>query len=743
MFLTSILPDVSASVLSCVPFRITQPQPRILAYSCDVGQASPIHRPVRGGSTRTILVYRFSPGIRCAVLFNSSRPPSRLLLKNTLLHLQVYEALPEHLLLQTVLPLVPLSHCFQHLPSTLHTLALRAHHPSIDSCNSLVFPLLSPAHLATAFAAAESLTMLRTVSLADATLPSDASFLSRTLPALRDVSSLNLRNCGMATAAASAVAVALPSLPHLSHLDLSANRIALPAVQALSVALAQCTSLRSLILLQSLHLRPGCYASLTALAAAVSYLPDLNALSLGGCDADRRGLGGDAFAAGLAALLENLQKIPDMRSLALDFPRESVLSNRAHAAGIALANATQLVQLKLAMTFFDGRRHRSKHPVLRAVQSLTQLTSLDVEVCDYSFASNSYRWVNPLPGGLQALQGLRELRSTYNVAEDNVAVHIPRIVPRLHQLSVLDVRVICDPTDLSLTNVFNACQSHNAQLQTVRLPIFLSLPSSRSQIHQLLQISHLQRLSVDLHANNLVTGFEYEMVPQCIPLFPSIQTLDLGCSRDSEWLRPLVDHITALTQLHSLRIYVVTVPNRGQARDILESISALGSLRALHVDVAGLSRKRVRRLSAFTDRLSHLTQLTSLSCDICQRGREYAKRYLPGLVPACVRMTQLHVLMMGAYHEEGHLDCMRVLPHLPLHELWMVVYTSAEARLLRELLVQLGHLRALHVDGGMSEEAVDGLKSAASMLQACHTVCVDGVSHDMSVYERRSPNMVS
>ena len=299
------------------------------------------------------------------------------------------EALPEHLLLHTVLPLVPFSHCLQHMPSAFHTLALRAHHPSIDSERSLLFPLLSPAHLATAFAAAEPLAALRTMSLANTTLPIDgASFLSRTLPALRDLTSLNLHNCGVATAAAAAVATALPSLPHLHHLDLSANRIALPAVQALSLALEQCTSLHGLDLHHSLQLNPGYYDSLIVLAAAVSCLQQLTTLSLGSCDAEPCDTFGDAFATGLAAVLNGLQRNPGLLSLALDFPLESIPTSCAHTAGMALANVTQILQLKLALTFSDGHHRQSKHPVLHAVKSLTQLTSLDLEACNDSFLSS-------------------------------------------------------------------------------------------------------------------------------------------------------------------------------------------------------------------------------------------------------------------------------------------------------------------------------------------------------------------
>lgn len=296
-----------------------------------------------------------------------------------------------------------------------------------------------------------------------------------------------------------------------------------------------------------------------------------------------------------------------------------------------------------------------------------------------------------------------------------------------------------EPRDLSLTNVFSACQPHNTQLRTVRLPIFLSLASSRSQIQQLLQLSHLQDLSVDLGVYNFEMEVDHALMPACVPLFPNIQTLNLMCCNETDWLQPLVDHMTALTRMHSLNMQFDEVPDRGQVRDLLENISTLSSLRKLRVSVPRLSPRLVLPLSAFTDGLQQLTQLTSLDCSLGERDR--VRRYMPGLVSACVPLTRLRELSIGKYHVEGHVDCMRVLPHLPLHMLSVVVHTSAEARLLREVVVQLEHLRELQVWGDMTEEDADGLQSVASALPACYTVrpCCADTGSISSVYSSELP----
>ena len=659
-------------------------------------------------------------------------------------HLQVMLLLPEHLLL-LLLSRLPLVHTLCYLPSTFHTLALRAHHPSIDSHNSLPLAVLPPRSLLPALAAACTLTTLQDFSLAESTFPTELGGFSDLLPQLPRLTALSLQNCGLTADVAAALAAALPALPKLQTLDLSRNLVTDKTMEHLTEALAGCTTLHSLNM-SHLASTTRTYACMIPLAVhtvhAVAHLQQLTALLLG----LRRAASSQThvpirgFATAFLDLVHAVRILPRLSLLELCICGVVLSEAEAEVAAGVLAGMTQLRQLAWALPFVErprgtgtpGRDPRGRGlpsqagKLGRALGRSVQLTCLRLQCC----CMDATAFQESVLPHLAGLSGLRELQLDAEqggglCGSDPCALAgLLPLMPRLSKLHRLagPRRVVArmmgagQQLPLALATAVAAAPA----LLEVRVPVFATGAGLGPLAAALRGATHLRKLRIDLYVK-CVTAVHF--LDAAVPLLPHVCSLHICAAREWPSLDPLLAASSALSNLQVLHLDCAQPCVAADVQRLLNCVPGMPRLRqfGLVLRLPNLIPSDAQiDVGPFCEGLGGLGGLTGLEWD--SRGATEAAEHQRQVLLACGRLPGLRVLRMGCLQSGALPAFARVVPQLRLRELEVEVTDAAGGEAVRRALASLPHLRSVHVRLLQYRQGLSWLRATAAGMPGCHFV---------------------
>lgn len=668
--------------------------------------------------------------------------------------MQIFNALPDHLL-QAVLSSAPLPACLTTLPPPYHPAALRAHHPSADSSDTLHLTNLTPDAVAPAVDATHHLTHLHALSISSLTLPASPP-LSTLLHALPHLTSISLRDSAISPAAAGSLAAALPDLQALRELDLSENTLPLPAMHALVPALPRCAALTSLQLRATVPLSPPSAGSLTALAAALP--PRLAALSVGGVGPQCASRPDRGLSSAVVALLQALGSLPRVIELTLEFTNFKLAAHQVTPFAAALARLSHLTYLFLTVPHLGAPITRAQPDDTDDVseagdappsaaqdsnwsgerdvlgQSLTVLTSLKalkLDTCGLTFAR---RQAVPLLAHLSTLTGLRmfsmHLRDG-RLQSPEAPFQAAVVLSALPHLTLLtQLRCHCStfaPRAASIAQLVDLVSTSMPGLRVLHLPMEARYEGGTHLVLSLLSATHIENLSIDMYAA-VNFGLDEEAYTAEIenddflepytPLFPYVHALDVYIDEWHDWwLVPVSANLAAFTALRKFSLCTTEIDSGGPVCEILRGISQVRGLEDLTVDVTFVDDDAAPPLHWFSPEMSRLTRLTALQCSVfC--GVDVT-RLAQQVLPVCPYLRKLQMPMCPLAEREV---AVAALQRLPLRTLVVWPVRPGFAEIIGDTLRGMRELRSLQLHGRVSPAERLRVHEAAGESAACYDV---------------------
>eukprot|EP00892_Ulva_mutabilis_P005569 jgi/Ulvmu1/3384/UM159_0001.1 len=607
----------------------------------------------------------------------------------------------EHLtepLLLSILSNTLLALCLLHLPPTFHPLALRAHHPSIDTSNSLPLSPIPPAAMHAAISATAALTRLCDLSFAGVTLPDDRPPNLECLSSLSSITALNFSKTSPSLHAAAALAAALPSLPLLATLNLSGNTIT-SATLRLGAAIGQCTALQRLNLADTMPFTLQGYHTRRQLLLNLPKLLRLTSLSLGGRGCMPFSQQGYELAWGMAALQESIAVLPDLRELAVEY-NCYVLYDEVATVSKALAGMTQIRAFRYTVPHVLECNRTYTGRLMLGLGAMAALSSLDL---DFAMAHQTRSSARCWERGLSELTRLQSLTLRNFGYSGNDAARLADVMPALVGLTSLhiDSETMARKLWRELDAVTVAACAL-PRLRVLHVPVQMSA-DSHACCEALLGATRIHSLTVTMWTLTKPPGQAHDLVPW-LPLLPFAVRLDIWAAEDDEWLRPLVPALAAHSTMRSVALRVSNVPVDGAARAVLDAAAKVSSLRQVIVSeklrwhgALGMATR------TFCDDMTRLTALTGLKLSVgCSGGLEARNVDAPPMLRSAAvstGMTGLRELALGVYAASAHTEYMAVLPRLALHAFAVAYVRPEDAGLLRELLRHLPHVREGRVPG--------------------------------------------
>eukprot|EP00892_Ulva_mutabilis_P011220 jgi/Ulvmu1/8470/UM044_0003.1 len=603
-----------------------------------------------------------------------------------------------------------------------------------------------------AFPTAPAMLHLQAFSLAGETLPADTPPLRSLLCVLPALTSLDLSDSSLSSAAIYAVAGALPSFPQLLSLDLSNNRIHLLPLRALAGAVAHCTMLRTLRLLRTASSTTRWYPGCAAIARCLPRLPSLTAFAFSDMRSRYSPFVEAEAVEGLLRLLHALRDAPALRTLELRFWRPLVPPAKALPVIHAFSEMQQLQELRLQLPFIKYRSRDegqetdvevSNNAWCVAMSAISQLTALHVDTAHRAGFNEG------IIANLTGMQHLRELWLRSLGACGNELPKLPQVLPSLAALTRLYVGI--DPAlganRLCIVSDILPVLQSVPQLKALHLPVALQ-ECSDERVNALRAATHLQ-LSLDLYLSPNVIDLDEDAIADCmlpcVPLFPYVRALYLELEEEGDHLPPVIDAAPSLSSLTSLHIHMWD-PADPFDEAMLGFLSSLrhmsclqrltGTLYAFH-DGNGDTAA-----SILCDSISHLPGLTCM--ELHMEGRDWGKLRscyhgwpspmpLELLLTACSKLDTLRRLSLHIYPGNVLDECVRLFPQLSVDTLRVEVEEVDEVVSLRKMVMLMPHLRLLRVrtchmqdcDVAAAEQAMRGLDEYFDRMSACQKVEFD------------------